>query len=385
VLAPKRAAQHTWPDEFRKWAPTTKVASLVNSAPVRREAIMASDYDVLVCNYELAPKALAQDFPFATVICDESHKLKARTTLTFKLLRANLSKFTHLVLLTGTPSPNSLEDLWSQVYLIDGGQRLGRTLTSFRDRWFIQGHQSWDRSPRANARTEIEARIKDVCLSMAAEDYLSLPPLMVSDIVVDLPPAAASVYKTLKRDLTLAVGDGEQVTAVHAAALTNKLLQCTAGAVYAESGQAVPLHEAKLDAVEELADELGDENLLIVYQFRSELDALRQRFKGLVELRDRDDVIEHWNAGRIKLLAVHPASGGTGLNLQAGGRHIVWTTPTYNSEHWTQTNARLHRTGQNLGPVIVHRVLAENTVDASVVAAMGKKLSVQQLLMEALK
>jgi SNF2 family DNA or RNA helicase len=386
VLAPKRAAEHTWPAEFKKWAPGIKVNTLVGSSPSKRQQIINAGHDVLICNYELFPKTLGgQPLSFATVICDESHKLKSRTTLSFKLLRANISRFSHVVLLTGTPSPNQLEDLWSQLFLIDGGQRLGKTLTSFRERWYTQGHMTWDRKPKAHARNEVEARIKDVCLSMSAEDYLTLPPMIVNDVVVSLPPKARAVYVALKKELTLEIAQDEQLTAVHAAALTSKLQQISSGAAYADSGSTVRLHEEKLDAVDELLQELGEENLMVVYQFKSELAALRERFPQLVELRDAHDVVDRWNAGRIKMLAVHPASGGTGLNLQGGGRHIVWTNPTYNSEHWTQTNARLHRTGQTNGPVIIHRILAEDTVDMAVIKSVSNKLDVQSLLMEALK
>ena len=384
IMAPKRVAVHTWPEELGKWWPEASYVQL-STTPAKRTKALEQDVDIYIINYELIPWLTANyKWRWPTVIADESTKLKNRGTKLYKALRKIAGRWKHHVQLTGTPSPNGLTDLWSQIYLIDKGKRLGKTLTAFRDRWFVTDYMGWNYEPKAHAQREIEQLCKDVCLSMSAADYLDLPEMMVDDIIIDLPPKARKIYDSLKKDMTLQVADEQHITAVNAAALTNKLLQCTSGTAYDEEGESVHLHDAKIEAVQDIIDTIGGESLLIFYQFKSELATLREAFPSLVEVRDRDSVIKEWNAGGINLLAAHPASAGHGLNLQHGGRHIVWTTPTWNLEHYLQANARLHRNGQTR-PVMVYRLIAEGTVDEKVVDAIEGKATVQNLLLESLK
>jgi SNF2 family DNA or RNA helicase len=384
VLAPKRVIEHTWPDELKKWSPNTKFVSLsVNNG--KRALAYNTDADVYLLNYELLDRMFGAEgefvWKFPTVIIDESTKIKNRATKTFRALRRHAGKWQRLIELTGTPSPKSLEDLWTQVYLLDRGERLGRTLTAFRERWFRQGYCAWDRVPLPHAQREIQEKIADICLSMRADDYLNLPEMIVQDIKIELSPPAQAAYKELKRKLILEVADTE-ITALNAAALTTKLLQLTSGKIYDVSGKSQLIHTAKMDALQDLIEEVGDENLLIVYAFKSELESLRKF--GVVELRDSHNIVERWNAGKISLLAIHPASAGHGLNLQQGGHHVCWTTPTFNLEWYSQTNARLYRNGQTK-PVVIHRLVAAGTVDEHVLQSLESKTIVQDLLMRALK
>lgn len=386
ILAPKRVAVHTWVEELTKWSPELKYAQL-SDTPAKRTKALASKADVYIINYELVPwlvEASAKRWKFPTVVADESTKLKNRGTKLFKALRKVAKHWERHIQLTGTPSPQGLTDLWSQLYLIDKGKRLGKTLTAFRDRWFNADYMGWNYTPKPHAQKEIEDLCRDKCLSMTAEDYLDLPEMVLTDIIVDLPTKAKQIYNQLKKDLTIEVADDQHITAVNAAVLTNKLLQCTSGVVYDEEGTPIDIHTVKIEAIQDIIDTIGYEPLLVVYQFKSELRALRKAFRHLVEVRDDKDIIDRWNKGQIALMAVHPASAGHGLNLQHGGNHIVWTTPTWNLEHYLQTNARLHRKGQTK-PVIVHRLLAENTVDQKVVNAVSNKASIQELLLKSLK
>ncbi|MGV1017461.1 MAG: SNF2-related protein [Fluviibacter phosphoraccumulans] len=384
VLAPKRVIDHTWPSELAKWWPECRWLSLADG-PDSRLINYGLDADMYLLNFEMFAKMFGKDgehkWRYPTVIIDESHNVKNRDTFLFKALRYNAGKIRHLLELTGTPAPKSLEDLWAQVFLLDRGQRLGRTITAFRQRWFAPGAERYQRHMRPAAQDQIQSRISDICMSMTAAEYLDLPEFMTQDIVVDLPPKARIFYDKLKEDLVAKIGE-EQITAMTAATLAGKLLQVTSGNVYNENHQSVHSNTAKLDALRDLQESLGDLSLLVSYQYQHELEALRKL--GAVELRDAPDTVRRWNKGQIKMMAIYPSSGGVGLNLQDGGHHLVWTTPTYNLGHYIQTNARLHRTGQTR-PVVVHRLVAAQTIDRHVYSALARKASVQEALMDALE
>lgn len=382
VLAPKRVVDHVWEQEAAKWYPEAKVIVLTGS-PAQRAAKLKLKADIYVINFELITWLIGETvWWWPTVVIDEATRVKNRASKLFKALRKVAGKWQHLIELTGSPAPNGLIDLWGQLYLIDRGDRLGKTLTAFRDRWFNSDYMGWSYTPKTNAQSEIEERCGDVCLSMTAEDYLNLPDKMIQDIRIDLPASAIKSYKELKQDMLSEI-DGEVVTAMTAAVLANKLLQLTSGALYDEGGKVVSSHDAKLEAIEDVLNTIGDETCIIVYQFKHELKRLRDKFGG-TEVRDYKEAVEDWNAGKIKLLYIHPASAGLGLNLQHGGRHMIWSTPTWNLEHYQQTNARLYRTGQTK-PVMIYRILTSNTIDDRVVDALGSKDAVQTALMNALK
>lgn len=384
VVAPKRVIDHTWPAELQRWWPEARVVSL-SVPPAKRAAALASPAEVYLLNYELLDKVIGEkgecsSWRWPMLILDESTKIKSRAARSFKALRRHSASFGRVIELTGTPSPNGLQDLWSQIYLLDRGERLGRTLTAYRERWFRADRYGYGYDALPHAAGEISARIADICLAMTGADHLDLPEMVINDIIIDLPPHAKAAYKAMRTEAVATIGD-TTISATTAATVANRLLQITSGAAYNE-GETVRIHDAKLDALSDLIDELGGESLLIAYQFRSELAAMRKL--GIAELRDNPDTVARWNSGQLKLLAIHPASGGIGLNLQHGGRHICWTTPTYNLEHWLQTNARLHRSGQT-GSVIVHRLLAANTLDRRVVGVVEGKHDLQAALMAALK
>lgn len=383
VIAPKRVIEHTWPTEIKLWYPDAKAVSLTGS-PAERQFKLNQKADIYLINFELFTWLVDQNcWKWPTVVIDESSRVKNHSSKLFKAMRKVAGKWERLVELTGTPSPNGLQDLWSQMYLIDKGFRLGKTVTAFRNRWFVANYMGWSYEPRPNAQSEIENLCKDVCLSMMAEDYLDLPDMMIDDIYVDLPPVIRGHYKNLKKKLVAEI-NGEEVTAVTAAVLANKLLQLTSGAVYNEYGEIIQAHETKFEALDDILASIGNESIIIVYQFKHELAALRKRYKQGVEIRDNGDVLNDWNEGKVKMLFIHPASAGHGLNLQHGGRHMVWTTPTWNLEYYEQTNARLHRNGQTM-PVMIYRLIAANTIDERVIDTLGNKDAVQSALMQALK
>ncbi|MBT7338254.1 MAG: DEAD/DEAH box helicase [Candidatus Jacksonbacteria bacterium] len=384
VMAPKRVISHTWVDELALWWADCSYQSITGT-PAKRKKALEKKADIYLINFEVVPWLIENHkWEYPTVVIDESTRVKNRATKLFKALRKVASKWERLIELTGTPSPNGLTDLWAQLYLIDRGDRLGRTITAFRTRWFIAGYMNWTYEPRECAQKEIEGKCKDVCLSLTASDYLDLPSMIVNDVLVDMPPKAVAHYKNLKKESTTEVSEDQHITATTAATLVNKLLQCTSGSVYDEGGEVVVLHEEKIKALQDIIDTIGGEPLLIVYQYKHELKQLRRAFKGLVEVRDSIGSIKRWNDGEMPLLAIHPASAGHGLNLQHGGRHIVWTTPSWNLEHYIQTNARLHRNGQK-GVVIVYRLLVAGSVDEKVIKKVKGKFSIQKLLIEALK
>ena len=372
IVAPKRVIDHTWPDELEKWWPECDWVSLATS-PAKRDAILSQPApEVTLVNYELLPKIIDR-WQWDMLILDESTRIKNRASLTFKALRKVSKRFTRLIELTGTPLPNGLMDLWSQLYLIDGGERLGRTITGYRERYFTQDYMGFTYKPTATAQQDIESLCKDVCLSMRTEDYIDMPEMQVIDVPIDLPPAAKTAYSAMKKEMVAEVGS-ETISAMTAATVADKLMQITSGAVYDEEKKAHFIHSAKLDALGDIID--GGEPVVVVYRYRSELAALKARYPHTVEVRDSPDTITRWNSGEISLLAIHPVSASHGLNLQHGGRILVWLSPTYNLEHYEQANARLHRNGQTR-PVIIYRILASGTIDYTVADVLSGKATLQ--------
>lgn len=381
IIAPKRVIQYVWPAEFKKWNSEYDFVSLSVGQDARKAAYLECK-PVNLINFEIVNTVFDNyEWIYKTLIIDESTRVKNHATKIFKILKRLSNKCERVIELTGTPSPRGLEDLWSQIYLLDRGDRLGKTVTAFRNRWFKQGYCAWDRKPLPGAQDEIQGRILDLCLSMKSSDYIDLPPMITQDIVITLPSKAMVEYNILKKQMVADINNTE-ITALTAATLAMKLLQITSGVVYSSKKDLIKSNVVKLETLAELIEDLGDENLLIVYQFKSEMDGLRKM--GIPEIRDNPGIINKWNERRIKAMAIHPASAGHGLNLQSGGSHICWTTPTYNLEYYQQTNARLHRQGQTK-PVIIHRIIASGTIDEHVINCLEGKNSLQNTLMEALK
>lgn len=394
VIAPKMVAEDTWQTEASKWdhLQGLRISSVLGTATQRKRGLEA-DADVYVINRENTQWLVDYykwDWPFDTVVLDESSSFKNHQAKRFKALKTVRPKISRLVELTGTPRPNSLIDLWAQIYLLDGGKRLGRTISCYRDYYFVPGKRNqtvvYTYDPRPGAEEAIQTAISDICISMKAEDYLDLPEMLYDDIPVRLDDKAQEAYKRLERDMVLEIKD-DVVTAATAAALSGKLLQLCAGAVYNENHEVVPVHDCKIAAFMELIEQLNGEHSLVCYYFQHDLDRLMKALSG-TDLRvrvyqdSRDKAA--WNAGEVDLLLIHPASCGKGLNLQEGGHHIIWFTLTQSLEDYQQMNKRLHRQGQP-HPVIVHHLLVKGGRDYAVRNALTGKGKAQDSLLDSIK
>ena len=401
VFAPKRVAGIAWPSEFQKWDQLRKVryACLVGKPESVRSAILRENLDFYLLNYDHLPwwvefvlaerkagRTLRQDM----LILDESSRLKASDSSRFKMLKplADSSLFPRIVELTGTPSPEDYEDLWSQYRLLDGGKRLETYVTHFRRAYYDQNPYSrYDLRLKPGADKVIQAKIADITVSMRAADYLTLPPILENDIYVDLPPKAREHYDAFEKDMVAQISD-ETVAAPSAAMVSEKCRQVCSGAVYDETGQTLRLHEEKFDALDELVEDKPG-NLLVAYWYKHELETIRKRYPSARTLGPKCSEVEalrtvkEWNDGKIPLLFCHPASTGHGLNLQSGGHHLVWLTIPWSNEIYQQFVGRLYRQGQTK-PVTVHRILCRDTVDMVVDSAVKKKEFSQQDLRKAL-
>lgn len=398
VIAPKKVAEDTWQSEARKWdhLQNLRFATVLGSA-TQRKAALESSADIYVINREntqwLVNYYLSrrEPWPFDVVVLDESSSFKNWQAKRFKALKTVRSRISRLIELTGTPRPKSLMDLWAQVFLLDGGERLGRTISCYRDMYFVPDKRSrtqiFSYAPKPGAEDVVYQAISDICVSMKAEDYLDLPEIMYEDIPVVLDGAAQAAYKELEREALLEVSEEEVITAASAAALSNKLLQLCSGAVYDENQNAVTVHDCKLEAFLETVEQLNGQHAVVCYFFRHDLQRLQEALKstGLrVRVYQGAEDKEAWNNGLVDLLLVHPASCGYGLNLQEGGHHVIWFSLTQSLEDYQQTNKRLHRQGQKY-PVIVHNLLVKGGRDEDVIKALSAKAGGQNYLMESLK
>ena len=396
VVAPKKVAEATWATEAAKWDHLRhlRIIPVLGSAK-RRIAALATPGDVWVINRENIPWLVdycRHDWPFDMVVLDESSSFKNASSKRFKALRLVRPRIRRIVELTGTPSPNGLEDLWAQVYLLDGGARLGKTLTSYREAFFTQdysrpGQMYRTYSPQDGAEDRIKAAISDICVSMSAADYLELPDYVEDIVPVALDAKARRAYDALERDMLLQV-DETTITAGSAAVLNGKLLQLCSGAAYDESGQVAHVHDCKLEAFMELVEGLHGEHALVFYWFQHERDRLLEALaKTGLRVRVYTGAADGaaWNAGEVDILLAHPMSCGYGLNLQQGGHHAVWYGyPNWALELYQQANARLYRQGQRY-PVICHHLVVQGGMDEAVVAALHDKGDAQAALMESLR
>ena len=432
VIAPKKVAEATWQAEAAKWDHLNRlsIATALGTAKQRDDAIQA-EADITIINRENVVWLVEEygaRWPFDMVVVDESSSFKNPAAKRFKALKRMLPRIRSIVILTGTPAPNGLEDLWSQIYLLDRGERLGRYVTHYRERYF--DHNPWRHEyvPKPGAFEAVQRKISDICVSMKAEDWLQLPELIVDDVPVALDGAGLKAYREMERTMVMAVreqgtgnreqGDGPsaeqseaepasaakqdagetrdpqsvarargetEISATTAAALTGKLLQLCGGCVYDEAGAAHEVHGAKLEALGEVIEQLHGEHALLFYGYRHELPRIEKVLEGRRWRRlDTAEDAEAWNRGEVDVLLAHPASCAYGLNLQDGGRHVIWYTLTWSLELYQQANARLHRQGQEK-PVIVHRLLVVGGVDQDVAKALEGKDETQAALIEALK
>lgn len=396
VVAPKKVAEATWATEAAKWdhLKDMTVVPILGNTKQRIKALY-SPGNIWVTNRENLPWLVdycRNDWPFDMVVLDESTSFKNSRAKRFVALKRVRPRIRRMVELTGTPSPNGLPDLYAQIYLLDGGARLGRTLTSFREIYMSQdyahpGQQYRTYSLLPGADQRIRDAIADICVSMKTEDYLTLPDFIENIVPVVLDPAASKAYTKLEREMLLQV-DTETITAGTAAVLNGKLLQLCGGAVYSNEGEVVPVHNCKLDAFLELIEQLNGEHALAFYWFQHERDRIVTALKdtGLrVRVYEGPDDEQAWNAGEVDVLLAHPVSCGYGLNLQAGGHHCIWyTLPNWALEIFQQANKRLHRQGQKY-PVISHLLITQGGVDQDVLASLQSKGDGQEALMQALK
>lgn len=394
VVAPLRVARSTWPAEIAKWDDFNELTYTVLAGATQAQRLrrLDADVDIYLVNYELLKWLVnhyGKRWPFDTVVLDESSRMKSPSSHRFRAMRRALPYVRRLIELTGTPSPNGLLDLWSQAYLLDGGERLGKTFGAYKQRWFYAGdYYGYTLVPYSHAQRQIEKKLSDICMSMRAEDYLDLPELVSVTVPVDMGPRALKAYKALEDDM-YAVLDTAEVEVFNTAALTNKCLQFANGAVYMTDEQDPEkrhthlAHDAKLDALEELLEDVN-EPVLVAYWYQSDLERLQARFPDGEVLGGDDALIERWNAKQVSLMFIHPGSAGHGLNLQAGGNVLVWFSMTWNLELYQQTNARLHRQGQEK-PVIVHHLVCTGTLDEVVMERLASKAAVQDLLIERMR
>ena len=400
VIAPKKVAEGTWGMETQKWDHLSDLRiSTVLGSEAQRKAALAANADVYIINRENVVwlrDLYRNDWPFDMVIVDEASSFKSHTAKRFKALASECSHIRRMVLLTGTPTPNGLMDLWSQIFLLDGGERLQKRFTWYRDIYFepdVRGAygQVYSYRPKKGSEETILQKISDICISMKAEDYLSLPDMIFDTVPVVLDQKAEKAYREMEKQMILDLPeDDEMITAMSAAALSTKLLQLSNGAVYDENRAVHLIHDCKLDALSELVEGLKDrgKSALVFYQFQHDMDRILEMLHDMPRITacvlDGPDAIDAWNLGEIDVLLAHPASASYGLNLQAGGSHIIWFGLTWNYEQYVQANARLHRQGQK-ETVIIHHLVSEGTRDADVMKALEHKDQAQQYVLDSLK
>jgi len=394
VIAPLRVAEDTWSTEIDKWDHLSHLKiSKVLGKPKDRIRAMNRPADIYVTNRENVEWLVKEYFDkwtFDMCVIDELSSFKSPKAIRFRSLKKVRPYFKRIVGLTGTPAPNSLIDLWPQLYLLDGGVRLGKTITGFKQQYFSPGRQNgyivYDWKLKDGSEDAIHNKIGDICISMMSKDYLDIPERIDNIISVNLPDKIKSVYKQLEKDLVIELEDND-ITAANAAVLTNKLLQMSNGAIYSETKEVVEIHEEKLKVLLDLIEAANGKPVLIFYSFRHDYERIVNYLKAkklkAIGLKDSED-IKKWNDGKIPILVVHPAAAGHGLNLQYGGNIIVWFGLTWSLELYQQANARLDRQGQ-IESVVVHHLVAKNTVDEDVMKALDNKEVNQSMLLEAIK
>ena len=401
VIAPKKVSEATWQTEGRKWDNLShlRFSTVLGTARARERALEA-DADIYVINRENVAwlceryfrNGRADSWPFDMIVFDESSSFKNSQSARFKWIKRVLPKTRRTVILTGTPAPNGLEDLWAQIYLLDGGDRLGPNITWYRNRFFDYNPWRHELREKPGAYEAVQAKISDICVSMSAEDYLQLPEMVIDDIPVVLGTEARERYDALKRDMVMEIQNGTEaeteLSVLSAAALTGKLLQLCGGSLYDPDGNVIEVHSDKERALEELLEGLHGAHCLLFYGYKHELERIQEAAKNAgykrVRVLDGAADVDAWNAGSVELLIAHPASTAYGLNLQTGGHHIIWYTLTWNLELYQQANARLHRQGQTM-PTIVHRLIVDGCMDSAVKRALEGKSDVQAELLNYLK
>ena len=394
VIAPKKVAEATWQDEAEKWDHTKHLKfSTVLGSQTKRVRAVNTPADIYIVNRDNVKWLVdyyRNDWPFDMVVIDEASSFKSNKAQRWKSLKSIREHIKRIVELTGTPAPHSLLDLWPQVYLLDEGQRLGKTIGGFRERYFNPDKRDATRvftyKPKDGAEDSVKSLLSDICISMKAEDYLDLPPQIDDMIPVVLDTTAQKAYDKLEKEALLMV-DEQTIDAGSAGALTNKLLQLCNGAVYDDKRAVVKIHDCKLEAFMELVEALNGQHALVFYNFQHDRDRImgalkktKLRVRVFTGPQDERD----WNAGKIDILLAHPASCAYWLYLQQGGHHVIWFGLNWSLELYQQANKRLHRQGQ-ANPVIIHQLVTKGGVDEDVISSLQDKAHTQDSLLNALK
>lgn len=413
IVAPLRVAEETWPAEIAKWDFARGLKfRVVTGDEEERKAALRHDANVTITNREnlawLQQVSPGRKWVYDGLIYDEASRLKsgrkrskpkarADGTVPFKkltelgILRRYRFKFKRVIELSGTPSPNGLIDLWGPIYLIDQGQRLGRSMTAYKQRWFYPDTQ-WEKQknePFPHAEGEIMRQISDVFYSLKEEDYLKLPPMIPRDIEVTLSPKEMALYKSFERENALEVinnqGDPEIIEAVNKGVLTGKLLQFANGSLYLDDNSAKKIHERKLDALESIITEAAGAPILCAYSFQFDMAAIKKRFPFVRIFGESKNDMRDWNAGKIPFLLTHPASAGHGLNFQKGSNIAVWYGLTWSLELYRQFIKRLHRSGQTKDKVFLYRIITKGTMDGKVLKALLARGATQDSITDAVR
>lgn len=388
-IAPLRVARDTWPAEIEKWDHLKGLTYAVAvGSEAERTAALRKKAQIYLINRENVPWLIEESglpFDYDMVVVDELSSFKSHQAKRFKSLLKVRPKVKRIVGLTGTPAANGLMDLWAEFRLLDMGKRLGRFIGNYRSTYFVPDkrnqHMVFSYKPKPGAEKAIYRQISDITISMKNTDYLKLPPLVMNEISVRLSAEEWRHYQTLKDEMVLSL-KGKEIDAVSAAALSNKLLQMANGAVYDETGSAIKIHDRKLEALEDIIEAANGKPVLVAYWFKHDLERICKRLSA--ERLDSADSMKRWNAGKIPVAVIHPASAGHGLNLQAGGCSLVWFGLTWSLELYQQANARLWRQGQK-ETVVIHHIIAKDTIDENVMAALIKKEVGQTALLSAVK
>jgi len=398
VIAPKRVAQTTWKDEINNWKHLKGLRlSVIDGTADQRRAAMMVDADIYTISRDsivwLIQEYGGVKLPYDLVVIDELSSFKNHASKRFKALRKVRKFIPRVVALTGTPAPNGLIDLWAQMYLIDEGQRLGKSIGRYRDEFFTAGSRNGDiifsyvpKSPAEETEQKISTRISDICLSMKAEDFLKMPDRMSLYDYVELPPKAMEAYRTFEREQVLElINSDEPLSAASAAALGNKLQQMAGGQVYDSDRKVIDVHDEKIEKLKEIVEASNGEPVLVAYAFKHEQARIMEALKEFKprKLETAQDIAD-WNEGKAPLMVAHPASVGHGINIQKGGHILVWFGNTWSLELYQQFNARLYRQGQ-MKPVMIHHIVAKNTIDEKIIKALEGKKQTQDGLMQSIK
>lgn len=395
IIGPKRVIETTWPDEIQKWSQTKDFRfSVISGTANQRKAAVTADADIYLIGKENVVwlvDLIGKHWKWDMVIIDELSTFKNHQAKRFKALRTVIPAAKRFVGLTGTPSPKGIPDLWAQIYLMDRGERLGRTIGSFRSQYLkpgrMNGYTVYNWLVQPDAEEKIHKKISDICMSIDEKEYATLPDLQIIDQMVDL-KTDLKKYKAFKREMVLDLAGDEQVLASNAGALCGKLLQYTSGQIYTEEGQTADIHNHKLEALESLMESANGEQILIFYWFKHEEERLMKfltskHYKGKT-IKEKN-AIQDWNDGQLDFLLLQPSSAGHGLNLQQGGHLACWySLPNWNLELYQQANARIYRQGQK-EKVIIYHLLAKGTIDQDMLQALQTKRVTQDELLKALR